>query len=445
MASSFSNSDRGLKFALRALWSRNYRLFFLGHGVSLTGTWMQRVAMAWLVYDLTNSAFLLGFIGFLSMLPTFLISPFAGVLIDRWNRHRVIVITQALAMLQAFILAGLVLAGLVTPQNVVGVLVVLSVFLGVVNAFDMPARQAFVVEMVERREDLPNAIALNSSMFNGARLLGPTVAGVAVATVGEGWCFLLNGISYVAVIMALLAMRVAPHKPRPQRRVWLELGDGFRYAFGFPPIRALLLLVGWTSLVGMPYAVLMPVFATQVFGGDARTLGYLIAAPGVGALLGATYLASRQHVAGLGRVIVIAIIAFGLSLVGFALTGRLLVALPLLMVAGLGMMVQMASSNTILQTLVEDDKRGRVMSLYAMTFAGMGPFGSLLAGSLGHTLGVQTTVMLSGACCLLAAVVFLLSLPKLQRLAGPIYGIKDIMPGVGDLTGHEQVPNPPEE
>lgn len=437
------HSERGLRFVLRALRSRNYRLFFLGQGLSLIGTWMQRVAMSWLVYDLTGSAFLLGFIGFLSMLPTLLVSPVAGVLIDRWPKHRVIVSTQVLAMLQAFVLAGLVLTHLITAQNATVLLIILSTFLGLVNAFDMPARQSFVVEMVERREDLSNAIALNSSLFNAARLVGPTVAGALVAAVGTGVCFLINGLSFVPVLAALLAMRVAPHQPRARRHVWLELSEGFRHGFGFAPLRAVLLLVGWTSLVGMPYTVLMPIFATRVFHGDARTLGYLIAAPGIGALLGAAYLASRRTVVGLGRVIAIATTLFGLSLAGFSFTDSLLLGLGLLVVAGLGMMVQMASSNTILQTLVEDDKRGRVMSLYVVTFAGTAPFGSLLAGSLGEHLGAQSTVALSGAACLLAAAVFVLALPGLERRAGPIYGVKAIGGEAGEFAGAEPVSSPP--
>jgi MFS family permease len=445
MATSPPQPARGLKFLLRALGSRNYRLFFLGQGVSLIGTWMQRVAMSWLIYDLTKSAFLLGFIGFLSMLPTFLVSPIAGVLIDRWSRHRVIVITQVLAMLQAFVLAGLVLTGTLTAGNVTWVLIILSVYLGTVQAFDMPARQSFIVEMVERRDDLPNAIALNSSMFNGARLIGPTVAGVTVAAVGTGVCFLINAISFLAVLAALLAMRVAPPVPRPQRRVWHELTEGFRYAFGFAPIRAILLLIGWTSLVSMPYGVLMPIFATQVFHGDARTLGYLIAAPGVGALLGAMYLASRRSVVGLGRVIVVAAAAFGLSLLGFAVTTNLFVALGLLVVTGVGMMIQMAASNTVLQTLVEDHRRGRVMAFYAMTFAGMAPFGSLLAGSLGQALGAQTTVALSGVGCLLAAGVFLLSLPGLHRLGGPIYAPTGFLANTSGAPDTPPLPTPPED
>ena len=447
MRSAPPNSERGVKFVLRALRYRNYRLFFGGQGISLVGTWMQRIAMSWLVYSLTGSAFLLGLVGFAGMLPTFLITPFAGVLIDRWNRHRVIVVTQILALLQALVLSLLVLTGTMNAANATWMILALSIFLGVVNAFDMPARQSFVVDMVERREDLGNAIALNSSLFNGARLIGPTVAGIVIAVVGEGFCFLLNAVSYIAVIVALLAMRLPPRAPQPPRRhVLHELVEGFRHAFGFPPIRTLLLLVGFVSLVGMPYAVLMPVFATQVFGGNAQTLGYLMGAGGIGALIGAVHLASRRSVLGLGRMLAVGTGVAGLSLVAFAYADQLWLGLMLMVAAGWGMMVQMASANTILQTLVDDDKRGRVMALYAMTFAGMAPFGSLLAGGLADAVGAPLTVLFTGLGCLAAATLFTLNLPSLRRQSGPIYVVRGILPAVtGDLTGHGQVPNPPEK
>ena len=446
LSSSSGNSDRGLKFVLRALRSRNYRLFFLGQGISLIGTAMQQLAMQWLVWDLTHRAFLLGLIGFVSMAPASVLMPFAGVLLDRWNRHHVIVITQALALLQALILGLLVLTGLVTKDNVAWILICLGAFLGIVNAFDMPARQAFVVEMVERREDLGNAIALNSSLFNGAQLIGPMVAAVTIAAVGEGWCFLLNAISYVAVIIALLAMRLPRWEPRAgRRRGWHELKEGAGYAFGFPPIRSLLLLVAFTSLIGMPFMVLMPVFATQIFHGDVHVLGFLRVATAIGALVGAGYLVSRRSVLGLGGAIVAGTGLFGLSLVAFSFSGQLGLALLMMVLTGMGRMVQTASCNTILQTLVEDDKRGRVMSFYAWCFMGLAPFGSLLAGGLGHTLGAPHTVLISGVGCFLAAGVFLLGLPKLQRLSRPIYIARGIIGDVGDLTGQEQVPNPPEE
>ncbi len=447
MASSFSNSDRGLRLVLRALRYRNYRLFFAGQGISLIGTWMQRLAMSWLIYRLTGSPFLLGFVGFMSTIPTFLVWPFAGVLLDRWSKHRVIVITQVLAMLQALVLAGLLLGGLLTESNAAWIVIALSVFLGVVGAFDMPARQSFIVEMVEDRNDLGNAIALNSSLFNGARLIGPPVAGVLVAAVGEGWCFLLNGVSYLAVIAALLLMRVPQRlRAKPPRHVLHELAEGVRYAFGFPPIRSLLLLIAFNSLVAMPYAVLMPVFSKDIFHGDAQLLGMLMAAAGVGALGGAAYLASRRGVLGLGRLIAVATCVFGLGLVGFSQTTNRWVALPLLALVGWGMMVQMASSNTVLQTLVDDDKRGRVMSFYAMTFAGMAPFGSLAAGALGNALGAPRTVLISGLAGLLAAAVFAWYLPHLQRLARPVYLARGVLPGVvGDMTGQAQVSPPPAE
>jgi len=447
MTSSAFNPDRGLRLVLRALRYRNYRLFFVGQGISLIGTWMQRLAMSWLIYRLTGSAFLLGFVGFLSMLPSFFVSPFAGVLLDRWSKHRVIVITQVLAMVQALVLAGLLLSGLLTQGNAAWIIIALSTFLGVVGAFDMPARQSFIVEMVEDRSDLGNAIALNSSLFNSARLVGPPIAGVLVAAVGEGWCFLLNGLSYVPVIGALLLMRL-PSRPRqaPARHVLQELVEGVRYAVGFVPIRSLLLLIAFNSLMGQPYAVLMPVFSKDVFHGDAQLLGVLMASAGVGALGGAAYLASRRGVLGLGRLIAVATGVFGLGLVGFSQVTSPWLALPLLALVGWGMMVQMASCNTVLQTLVDDDKRGRVMSFYAMTFAGMAPFGSLAAGALGNALGAPQTVLISGLAGLMAAVVFAWYLPRLQRLAAPIYLERGVVPAVvGDLTGEGRVPSPPGE
>jgi MFS family permease len=446
MASPSPNSDRGWKFVVRALRARNYRLFFFGQGVSLIGTAMQQLAMQWLVWDLTHQTFLLGFVVFAAMMPTSALTPFAGVLLDRWNRHRVIVITQSLALLQALLLGLLMMGGWINKDNVTWIVILLSAWLGIINAFDMPARQAFVVEMVERREDLGNAIALNSSLFNGAQLVGPMMAAVIYAAVGGAWCFLLNAISYVAVIIALLAMRLPRWEPRPGRQRGLhELREGAQYAFGFGPIRAILLLVAFTSLVGMPFMVLMPAFASQVFHGGIQTLGFLRAATAVGALLAAGYLASRRNVLGLGRVIVVGTALFGASLVAFSFTGHLGVALVMMLGTGMGRMVQTASCNTILQTLVDDDKRGRVMSFYAWCFMGMAPFGSLLAGYLGHTIGAPVTVMISGAGCMLAAGVFLLSLPEIQRLSRPVYRQRGILADVGDITGQEQVPNPPEE
>ena len=402
----------------RALRHRNYRLFFLGQGTSLIGTWITRVATSWLVYRLTGSAMLLGITGFMGQFPTFLVSPLAGVLVDRWNRHRVLVVTQVLSLVQSALLAAFAIAGTITVWHVL----VLVVFQGVINAFDTPARQAFVIEMVEAREDLANAIALNSSMVNGARLIGPSIAGVTIAAVGEGWCFALDALSYVAVIASLLAMRLTPRASRrAQKHVLAELAEGFRYVASFAPIRAILLLLACVSLTGMPYVVLMPVFARAVFHGGPHTLGWLMAAAGGGAVVGALWLASRTSVLGLGRVIPSAGAVFGAGLVAFGFSRTLWLAIPLLVLVGGGMMVQMAASNTLLQTLVEEDKRGRVMSFYAMAFFGMTPFGSLIAGVLGARIGAPATVMVGGAATLVAVLLFARTLPSLRKDVRPIY------------------------
>lgn len=424
-AESTVSAPKPWSVALRSLGSRNYRLFFSGQSVSLIGTWMTRVATSWLIYRLTHSAFLLGMAGFAGQLPLFFLAPIAGVWIDRWNRHRTLVWTQALSLVQSLALAALALSGVIQVWHVI----LLMVMQGVVNAFDMPARQAFVVQMVDDRADLPNAIALNSSMVNAARLIGPAVGGVIIAQVGEGYCFLIDGISYMAVIASLLAMRVKPSTAHDRtKKVMQELVEGWRYVAGSVPIRSILLLLALVSLLGMPYTVLMPVFAGQVLHGGPHTLGMLMASIGVGALSGALALAGRQSVLGLGRVIPVSAGLFGLALIGFGLSQQLWLSLALLLVAGFGMMRQMAASNTILQTIVEDEKRGRVMSFYAMAFAGMSPFGSLLAGALAARFGVSYTVAFSGALCLIGALWFARELPHLRELIRPIYRQLGILP-----------------
>jgi MFS family permease len=402
----------------RALRHRNYRLFFAGQSISLVGTWLTRVATSWLVYRLTGSSLVLGTVGFASQIPTFIVAPFAGVWIDRWNRHRVLVITQVLAMLQSAALAALTLSGRVTVPWVLA----LGIFQGLINAFDVPARQSFVTEMLEDRSDLPNAIALNSSMVNGARLLGPSIAGALIALFGEGYCFLIDAASYAAVIGSLLAMRVSPAAGRKEhRRMFGQLIEGFRYAAGFTPIRNVLLLLALVSLMGMPYTVLMPAVATRVLHGGAHTLGFLMTASGVGALGGTLYLASRKSVLGLGRILVYAAGLFGACLIVFSLSHSFWLSFALLIPTGLGMMVQMAASNTILQTLVDDDKRGRVMSFFTMAFFGTVPFGSLFAGAMAEVVGEMTTIMVGGACCMLGALWFYRTLPTMREAVRPIY------------------------
>jgi MFS family permease len=398
-----SGDPTGLAYTFRALRSRNYRLFFIGQGISLIGTWMQQVAMSWLVYSLTNSPLLLGVVAFSGLICNFVLAPFAGVLVDRLDRHRILIITQSLAMCQALVLAAVVLTGNAAVWN----LVILSATLGTINAFDMPTRQSFVVEMVDDRMDLGNAIALNSSLFNGARLIGPTVAGILVATIGEGLCFLLNGLSFIAVIACLLAMTVTPKAVPPGRPEFLKgFKEGFSYAFGFRPIRYIVFLLTYSSLVSMPYAVLLPVFARDVLLGGASTLGFLTAAIGTGALVGAIFMASRKNILGLGKIMVVADSLFGAGLVLLSFTKVLWLSLPAMALTGFGMVSMMAACNTFLQTIADDDKRGRVMSLYVMAFMGLAPFGSLIYGALASSIGAPLTLLIGGILGLAGAGIF---------------------------------------
>jgi MFS family permease len=385
---------------------------------------MQTIAMSWLVYRITGSAFLLGVVGFSSQFPVFILAAFAGVFVDRHNRQKILMLTQSLAMLQAFVLATLVLTNIVTVWEII----VLSMFLGMINSIDMPARQTFVLEMVERKEDLGNAIALNSSLFNGARLIGPSVGGVLIAAVGEGMCFLFNGLSFLSVIFCLIAMRIAPRKTEiKETHILRELKQGFSYAFGFAPIRYLLLLLALVSLVGMPYTVLMPIFAKKILQGGPNTLGFLMAASGTGALIGTIYLASRKSLVGLGRIVVAGAGIFGTGLILFSLSRFLALSIFLMMLTGFGMIVQMASSNTILQTIADDDKRGRVMSFYAMAFAGIAPFGSLLAGALASRVGAPNTLLLGGICCIVASIFSFTKFRSLKDVVHDIYAEKRLI------------------
>jgi MFS family permease len=396
-----------LSTTFRALRHRNFQLFFAGQLISLIGTWMQIIAQSWLVYRLTGSAFLLGVVGFAGQIPVFLLAPVGGAVADRFNRHRIVIATQAVSMILAFILAALTL----TRTILVWEIIALAALLGAVNAFDIPTRQSFLIEMVGK-DDMMNAIALNSSMFNGARVIGPAIAGVLVAGIGEGWCFFANAVSYIAVIAGLFLMKLDPWEAK------LHLGppfehalEGFRFVQRAAPIRALLLLIGLVSLVAVPYTVLMPIFADKILHGGARGLGLLMGATGVGALGGALALAMRSGLRGLSRWISIASAGFGVSLILFAVSRWFWLSFFLLVPAGFAMMLQMSSSNTLIQAMVPDRLRGRVMSVYAMMFMGMAPLGSLFAGVAADRLGAPITVAIGGAVCVAGAAVFSRRLP----------------------------------
>ncbi len=410
-----SSNPRSL---FRALRHRNYRLFFAGQSLSLVGTWITRIATSWLIYRLTGSALLLGVVGFCGQVPTLLLSPIAGVFVDRWDRHRVLVVTQILSLLQSLALAVLALAGIITVAEVV----VLQVCQGVINAFDTPARQAFVVAMIDDRADLPNAIALNSSMVNASRILGPSIGGVLIAAVGEGWCFLADAVSYLAVIASLLAMRLPARERRPAHtRVVDELAAGFQYVTRSAPIRTALVLLALVSMMGMPYTVLMPAMVARTLHGGPHALGALMTMSGVGALGGAFYLASRRSVVGLGRAVAIAAAVFGFGLVAFGLSTRLWLSLLVLPLVGAGFMVSLAATNTIVQTIVSEEMRGRVMAFYTMAFLGSAPVGSLLAGVLADRIGEPRTIVAGGVACVLGAAWFASRLPGLRELVRPIY------------------------
>jgi len=391
---------------MRALTHRNFQLFFSGQLISLTGTWMQTVAQSWLVYKMTGSSLLLGSVGFASQIPVFLVAPLGGTVADRMNRHRVVIATQTASMILAFILAALTLTHTVKVWHIF----VLAALLGVVNAFDIPGRQSFLVDMVGR-DDLMNAIALNSSMFNGARVIGPAIAGILVAKIGEGWCFFVNGVSYIAVIIGLLLMSVVCPRRSKSDSPLEDIIEGFRWVSHTGPIRALLLLLGVVSLVGMPYTVLMPIFADRILHGGAKGLGILMGFTGVGALFGALTLAMRSGVKGLGRLVSICCAGFGISLIAFSFSKFFWLSAVLLIPVGFFIMLQMACSNTLIQAMVPDALRGRVMALYSMMFMGMAPFGALLGGALADRLGASITVAAGGAASIAAAVWFGKQLP----------------------------------
>jgi MFS family permease len=411
----------------RALGHRNYRLFMAGQSISLIGTWMQQVGLSWLVYELTKSAFMLGLVSFCSQIPSFFLAPIAGVLSDRWSRHRTLLVTQTIAMVQAITLAILIGTGQIQTWQII----LLSLMFGFVNAFDLPTRQAFLIEMVPNRADLPNAIALNSSLVNSARLLGPFAAGLVIAMAGVMACFIFNAISFLAVLAALLAMRDLPARtPGVAGSLRRGLVEGFAYAFGFPPIRALLLLVSAVSILGVPLTLLLPVFAKDILHGGPELFGFLTGAAGFGALASGITLAMRKSVLGLGNLIVAASVTFGLAMLGFSFSEYIPLSLACLFVTGFCFMFTLASSNTLLQTIVEDDKRGRVMSMYAMAFMGTAPLGSLLGGTVADHLGAPVALRCCGSLCIVVGLTFARFLPGLRAQVIPIYQRIGVLPPV---------------
>jgi MFS family permease len=425
---------------LSSLRHRNFRLFFSGQLISLIGTWMDTVAEAWLVYRLSHSALLLGVAAFASQIPVFLLAPFGGVIADRFDRRKVVIWTQSLSGILAMVLAVLTLTHRVT----IGQIIVLAVLLGLVNAVDMPTRQAFIVDMVSR-DDMMNAIALNSSMFNGARVIGPAVAGVVVAAIGEGWCFFANSLSYIAVITGLALMDTKPRqRTAHQTSALAQVKEGFKFVVETRPIHVLMVLLGVVSLFGMSYSVLMPIFADQILHGGARALGILMGSAGTGALCGALVLASKREVKGLGTWITFAAAGFGLFVGLFAASRLMWLSCVLLLGAGFSMMVQMSASNTLIQSMVPDRLRGRVMAIYAMTFMGMAPIGALIAGTLAHHITAPYTVMIGGAACILAAIGFGLLLPSIRPIARQLIVAQQVeaaMP-VAQTTGSIAIEQP---
>jgi MFS family permease len=427
----------------RALKYRNFRLFFTGQTLSLIGTWMQRLAVGWLVYRLTDSVFLLGVVEFAGQIPCLILTPIGGVIADRYDKYRIVITTQILSMLQAALLTFFFFTGAVNILH----LILMNIFLGVINAFDMPIRQSFVVEMIEDRSDLGNAIALNSSMINLARLIGPAMAGLLISSTNEGVCFLLNAISYIAVIASLLMMKNFVVKNNVNHiSPWQQMTGGFAHAFSSAPIKYIIALLALVSLSGMPYVVLLPVFARDILHGGPHTLGLLMGSAGIGALIGALYLAAKKSVLGLGKVVVIATLLFGAAVIAFSFSTAMWLSMMFIFLAGLGMMLQTASSNTILQTIVSDEMRGRIMSLFTMAFIGMAPFGSLLAGFLASKIGAQNTMRIGGIACLAGAVLFARKLPVLRKIVRPIYVQKGFIQEVTQgIQSAAELSVPPED
>jgi MFS family permease len=416
---------RSISHAWRALRYRNFQLFFAGQSISLIGTWMTRLATTWLVYRLTHSALLLGIVTFAGQIVSFALGPFAGVWVERLDRRKLLIWTQAAAAIQSLAMAALTLAHVITLWEII----VLTALQGLINAFDMPARQSFLIQMIEDRNDLGNAIAINSSMVNGARLIGPAIAGLLIGAFGEGWCFLVDGVSYFAVIASLVMMRIKLLDVRRTASSMLEqVREGWNYVRAFRPIRTILLLFSLLCLMGYPFAVLLPVYVVQVLHGGAATLGWLSGASGIGALVSAISLALRKSIVGLTHMLQIAAATLGAALLIFGLSRTLWVSLVLMAFVGFGLMQSAAVSNTIVQSLVPEDKRARVMSYYTMAFFGAAPFGSLLAGALAHRLGAPNTLIFTGAFCLLGSLWFTLELPKIRAVMRPIYREMGLLP-----------------
>jgi MFS family permease len=419
-----------MSHAWRALRHRNFKLYFAGQGISIIGTWMTRMAMTWLVYHLTHSSLMLGIVGFAGLIPTFVLAPVAGVWIERLNRRTLLIGTQAAAAVQSLVLAGLTLAHVITLWEIIA----LAVLQGMINAFDTPGRQTFLVQMVEDRNDLGNAIAINSSLANGARLIGPAIAGLVIATIGEGGCFLIDGISYFAVIASLLMMRIKPQSiHRNKASMFEQMREGWQYVSTFRPVRTILLLSALLALMGYPYTVLLPIFAGHVLHGNAATLGWLTGASGVGALTSGLSLAVRKSADGLTRMLQIASAILGSALILFGMSHTLWISLVLMVFVGFGMMQVLAASNTVIQTLVPEDKRGRVMSYYVMAIFGTAPFGSLFAGALAHRIGAPHTVFVTGAFCIAGSLWFTLELPKVKAVMQSIYQDTSLVPA-RDMT-----------
>ncbi|MBI1370476.1 MAG: MFS transporter [Planctomycetes bacterium] len=411
---------QALHNAVRALRHRNYRLFFYGQGISLMGTWLQQVALPWLTFRITGSAFMLGLVGFLSQAPILALGPIAGVVSDRVRRHRLIMVTQTLAMIQAFVLAALTLSGHIQVWQII----VLSITLGCIAAFDIPSRQAFMLQMIDDRQDIGNAIALNSSLVNLARMIGPAIGAALIGVAGEGVCFAINGATYIAAIAALMMMRLNPVAiARKKESLFASFRDGFDFTYGFPPIRALMLLLTMASITGMCFTTLMPVYAKDILGGDESTYSFLMGASGLGALIGAGYLTMRPGVLGLGKFLPMGCGLLGVSMIVFSMTSNIYVAALMRLFGSMGIVTQMAASNTILQTVVDDERRGRVMSFFSMAFIGMAPFGALLGGFLAEPehLGPRWTVMCVGIVSLVAAGLFLTQFRRLRALMLPVY------------------------